>query len=259
MKRFWLNIFIITICAGSLAFNYAQKQIEVGIDEKLGAYLPMDAEFVTSEGDTVTLKQVIDKPVLLALVYYECPGICSPLLNDLSWAMDRIKLEPGMDFKIVSLSFDTMENPTISSKWKKNYLNAMKRKISEDDWIFLTGDSLNIHKVTSAAGYYFKPSADSEYIHPASTIAIAPDGKISRYIFGTQFNQFDLKMALIDAKAGKTNPTIAKVLEFCYSYDPEGRDYKLNVTRIVGTVMLFSVAIFAVVLIFKKKKKNEGV
>ena len=154
MRRFWLTYFILMFCAGSLFFNYAQNKIEVGIDEQLGSFLPMAAEFVTSDGDTVSLKQVIDKPVLLALVYYECPGICSPLLNDLSWAIDRIKLEPGIDFKIVSISFDPRENPTVSAKWKKNYLHSIKRNISEDDWIFLTGDSDTISSQVRIASLF---------------------------------------------------------------------------------------------------------
>ena len=234
--------------------NYAQNG-GVGIDEHLGSYLPMDAKFITSEGDTVTLKQVVDKPVLLALVYYECPGICSPMLNDLTWAVDRIELEPGADFKVVSISFDPRENPTISSKWKKEYLKSFKRKFALEDWIFLTGDSTNIKKVTNAVGFNYKPSKDSQYVHPATVIAVSAEGKISRYLFGIQFNQFDLKMALLEAKAGKTNPTIAKVLQLCFSYNPEGRRYELDVTRIVGALMLLAVGILAVTVMFKKRKQ----
>ncbi len=255
MRKFVISYLIITLWAILFPKAYAQSSIGVGIDEQLGSYLPMDAKFVTSDGDTVTLKQVIDKPVLLALVYYECPGICSPMLNDLSWAIDKIELEPGADFKVVSLSFDPRENSAIAAKWKKNYLHSLKRKFDEKDWIFLTGDSANIKKVTQAAGFNYKPSKDSQYIHPATVIAISPQGKISRYVFGIDFiNPFDLKMALIDAKAGKTNPTIAKVLQFCFSYDPEGRKYELNITRIVGAVMLLGVGIFAAVVVLKKKK-----
>ena len=261
MRKLIIICFIIVTWLILPPKNYGQNG-GVGIDEKLGSYLPLDAKFVTSKGDTVTLKQVIDKPVLLALVYYECPGICSPMLNDLTWAVDRIELEPGADFKVVSISFDPRENSGIAAKWKKNYLHSIKRKFSENDWIFLTGDSTNIKKVTKAVGFNYRPSSDSEYVHPATVIAISPEGKISRYIFGIQFNQFDLKMALLEAKAGKSNPTISKVLQLCYSYSPEGRTYELDVTRIAGVLMLFGLGIFAVTVVFKKKRnniKNEGV
>jgi len=256
MKKILLIYFIISSWLSLPILLHGQDKIGVGIDEQLGSYLPANAKFITSNGDTVSLKEVINKPVLFALVYYECPGICSPMLNDLSWAVDKIEMEPGADFKVVSLSFDPRETPAIAAKWKKNYLHSIKRKFSEDDWIFLTGDSINIKRVTDAVGFHYKPSKDSQYVHAATVIAISPERKISRYIFGVQFNPFDLKMALIDAKAGKTNPTISKVLQFCFSYDPEGRRYELNITRIVGVVMLLGVGIFAAVIVFKKKKTN---
>lgn len=241
-----------------ISFNLilAQKYIEVGIDEQLGSYLPSGVKFVTSDNDTVRLIDIIDKPILLALVYYECPGICSPMLNELTWVIDKMDLEPGADYKIISLSFDHRETPQVAAKWKKNYLHSIKRNFNPKDWIFLTGDSININKLTNAVGFYFKPSKDSQYIHPSTVIAISPQGKISRYIFGPTFNPFDMKMALIEAKSGKTSPTVTKVLEFCFSYDPEGRKYTLNITRIIGTIMLLSIGIFISILLLKNKKKK---
>lgn len=234
--------------------NFTQdKTIEVGVDEKLGSYLPLDAVFTTSEGDTVALADVINAPTLLALVYYECPGICTPLQSELGWVASKVDLAPGEDFKIVSISFDQEETPQIAAKWKKSYLESLDGKIPEDAWIFLTGDSINIKKVTDAAGFYFKPDRE-EFVHAGTVITVSPKAKISRYLFGTTFNPFDVKMALLDAQAGKTNPTITKVLQFCFSYDPEGRAYTLNITRIVGSVMLLGVGIFVLVLVMKKKK-----
>ncbi|MFC2133734.1 SCO family protein [Bacteroidota bacterium] len=230
------------------------KQIEVGIDEQLGAYLPLELKFQNSRGDTMLLDEVIDRPVLLALVYYECPGICSPLLTELAWSVDKLQMEPLEDFKVVTLSFNHRETPEIAASWKRNYLASMKREFPDEAWLFLTGDSISIHKLTDAAGFHFIPS-EQDFIHAGSVIAISPDGKISRYLFGTTFNPFDLKMALIDAQAGKTNPTIAKVLQFCFSFDPEGRKYTLNITRIIGSIMLLTVGIFFAVLVIRKKKK----
>lgn len=240
------------------ADSMAQKHIDAGIDEKLGNYLPMDLKFYNSNGDTVLLKDIIDKPTLLAFVYYACPGVCDPLQTELAWAVDRIQLEPGADFKVISLSFDHHENPEMAAKWKHNYLMTIKRKFSPDDWLFLTGDSVNIKKLTDAAGFYYKPS-EKTFVHAATVIAVSPQGKISRYLFGLQFNPFDLKMALLDAQAGKTSPTIAKVLQFCFSYDPSGRRYTLNVTRIAGSIMLLAIGITVGILTIRKKKaKNKG-
>ncbi len=238
---------------------YSQDKIKIGIDEKLGSFLPLDLKFQTSEGKTVELKDIITKPTILALVYYQCPGICSPMLSELAWTIDKINLEPGKDFQVISLSFDSHETPEIAKKWKRSYLQTIKRNINQDDWIFLTGDSSNIKKITDVSGFYFKPT-HKDFIHAATVIAISPEGKICRYLFGTEFNPFDMKMALLEAGSGKTNPTISKVLRLCFSYDPSGAKYTLNVTRISGAITLLGVGIFLSVMLFKKKKvKNEGV
>ena len=255
IRKINLSLFIVITFTFYLIDLNGQKNIDVGIDEKLGNYLPLELKFTNSDGEELFLKDIIDRPVLLALVYYECPGICSPLLNELSWTIDKVQLEPGEDFRVISLSFDNRETPEIAAKWKRNYLHSLKRPFDPSDWIFLTGDSINIHKLTDAAGFYYKKSDDGQYIHAGAVLTIAPDGKISRYLFGTSFNPFDLKMALIDAKAGKTNPTISKVLQFCFSYDPEGRQFTLNVTRHIGSIMLLGGGLFLIVL-FKKKKKE---
>lgn len=249
-KLYLIFIFLISFS------SFAQKKIEVGIDEKLGNTLPLDLSFQTSEGKTVTLKEIINKPTLIALVYYECPGVCNPMQNELAWTIDKLQLEPGKDFQVISISFDHKETPAVAAKWKKNYLLTIKRKFDPNSWLFLTGDSLNIHKLTEACGFYFKP-ADKQFVHAATLVAVSPQGKISRYLFGTDFNPFDVKMALLDAESGKTSPTISKVLQFCFSYDPQGRQYTLNVTRIVGTVMLLGVGIFLGVLLMKKKNRTK--
>lgn len=230
-------------------------EIEIGIDEKLGDFLPMEAVFTNSEGEKVTLDSVINKPVLLAFVYYECPGICNNTLTELAWVADRVDLTPGKDFEVLTISIDHEETDKVAAISKENYYAALQREFPIDAWTFLVGDSLTIAEVTQSAGFKFKKIGD-EYRHPGGLITISPKGKISRYIFGSQFNQFDVKMALIDAEAGKTNPTVAKMLQFCFSYDPEGRGYTLNITRIVGSVMLLGVLTLFLVLVIRKKKSD---
>lgn len=249
-----LSIIIVYLILANAVISAQEKTIEVGIDEKLGGYIPLDVEFVTSDGDTVLMGDLITKPTLLALVYYECPGICSPLLTELAWVVNKIDLKPGEDFKVISLSFDHHEDAATAAKWKKNYFDGMKGDFPESEWTFLVGDSANIKKLTDAVGFYFIPD-DEEFVHAGTVITVSPEGMISRYIFGITFNPFDLKMALIDAEAGNTTPTITKVLQFCFSYDPEGRSYTLNITRIIGSIMLLTVGIFLMVLLIKKKKK----
>lgn len=255
MKRILLLAIIILV---NIRVIGKTDHIEVGIDEKLNNYLPKDAVFTTSDGKQVSINDIITKPTILSLVYYECPGICSPLLSELSHTIDKIDLVPGVDYNIVTLSFNDKENYIIAAKWKNTYLKGMNKKIDPNSWIFLTGDSLNIKKLTDAVGFYFKPY-DKDYVHAAALIAISPNRKITRYIFGTQYNQFDVKMALIEAKAGRSNPTITKVLEFCYSYNPSGRNYQLNITRIIGVIMLIGLAGFVAFVVLRKKNKGENI
>ena len=239
-----------------ILFGNQQNEIKIGIDEHIGAKLPMDAVFVKANGDTLKLSEMINKPFLLDLVYYNCPGICHPLLSELTWAVDRIQMEPGKDFQVVALSFDPNENHFLAAKWQKNYISSMKRTMPKDSWLFLTGDSVNIKKITEVMGFHYEPK-DKNFIHAGAIISVSPDGKISRYIYGSTFNPFDLKMALIDAQNEKTRPTSAKLLQLCFSYDPSGRTYTLNITRIIGSVMMLAVFIFVGVLVFKKKKKRS--
>jgi protein SCO1 len=253
-----LKIFLAAFILISFSLS-AQKKIGVGIDEQLGKMIPLDLKFQTSEGETVALKDVITKPTIIALVYYECPGLCSPMQSELAWTIDKLQLEPGKDFQVISLSFDSHETPEIAKKWKRSYLQTIKRKFDPKDWLFLTGDSASIKTLTDVCGFYYKP-ADKDFIHAATVITISPEGKICRYLFGTEFNPFDMKMALLEAGSGKSNPTIAKVLRLCFSYDPSGDKYTLNVTRITGGITLLGAGIFLAIMLFKKKKvKKEGV
>jgi protein SCO1 len=234
---------------------------EVGIDERLGEKIPLSLKFYNSDGDTLTLGKIIDKPVVLSLVYYHCPGICTPLLTNLSETLDQIKLVPGQDFKVITISFDPYETPDKAAKWKKSYIEGMKRKdMNPNFWYFMTGDSLSISKLTDAIGFHFKSDGKKDFIHAGAIYILAKDGKISRYMFGTEFLPQDLKLALIEAQREEANPTINKILAMCYSYDPVGRQFKLSITRVIGSFMLIGAVVFLAVLVVKKKvnKNNEN-
>lgn len=233
------------------------KEQEVGIVEKLGNKIPLDLVFTNDEGKKVRLGDLINKPTILMFVYYHCPGICSPLLTGISEVVDKSDLTPGKDYRLVTISFDHTETWDKAKKWKENHIKGLDRKIEKDGWAFLVGDSISVRKVTDAVGFYFKPDGKGDFIHGAAIYSIAPDGKIIRYLFGTEFNPFDFKMAVIEAEQGTPLPTVNRFLKFCYSYDPQGRKYTLNITRVFGTIILLSLATFLVILISKKKKNTE--
>ncbi len=227
---------------------------EVGIDEKLDAQVPMDAAFFDETGKPVTLRDLINKPTILMLVYYRCPGICSPLMNSVSNVVDKMSLEPGKDYNLISISFDPTENYTMAAPKKSNYLDNMQKKIPPESWKFLTGDSVNIAKVTEAVGFHFKKQG-KDYMHGTTIIALSPQGKVARYLYGIDFLPMDVQLALNEAAQGKSSPAINKLLKVCFAYDPVSGKYVLSFTRIIGGIMLAMVLAFVLTLRIVKKKK----
>lgn len=232
----------------------SQKQ-EVGIDEKTGNFVPGELTFTDEGGKQVTLKSLLTKPTVLMLVYYRCPGICSPLMNGVASTVDKLDMEPGKDYNLITISFDPTETFQTAAAKKENYFDMMKKKIPAESWRFLTGDSVNIARITDAVGFRYKKQ-DGDYMHGATITILTSDGKIARYLFGTEFLPLELKLALTEASEGRTGPTINKLLKICFSYDPESRKYVLNITRIIGGSTLLLIAVFVLILTVKKKNKN---
>ena len=239
------------------SFTDENKHVEVGIDEQLGHYIPLDISFTNEKGEKVKLSDLIKRPTIIALVYYHCPGICSPLLEGLADMIDHLEMEPLKDFGVLSISFDDREGPASAVRWKKEHLLSMKRILPEGTWTFLTGDSVSIYKLTNAVGFYFKRDTDSSFLHNGTLIIVNEKGMISRYIFGTQFLPFDVKMALIEAQRGEFRPTINKILAFCYSYDRIGNKYTLNFTKVAGSIVTFFGVILFLILMIKGRKKSK--
>jgi len=236
--------------------NTGNPKKEVGIDEKTGQTVPLDIVLFDEKGVPHPLKDYINgKPTIISLIYFRCPGICSPLSNGLAKVIDQVDLEAGKDYNVISVSFNPQENYVMASEKKQNYYNTLTRKLPENGWQFLTADSTNIAKICDALGFYVK-FENNEYIHGASIMAVAPDGKITRYLFGTDYNPFDFKLAILEASQGRTGTSIAKIVQFCFSYSPDAKKYVLNVTRVAGGGILILLIIFSSILFLKKKKTN---
>lgn len=243
-----------------LAFMAAPAQsdsdVEIGVIEKLDQYIPLDAILIDEHGDTVIIGDLIDKPTILNFVYFRCPGICSPLMDGLADAIDGTDLELGKDYQALTISFDHREGTFLAVKKKNNYLNLMdKKEQAQEGWRFFTSDSANIKALTEASGFRFKPTGN-DFIHAATLIILDPGGKITRYMNGIYFLPFELKMSILDASEGKSAPTINRVLQYCYSYDPEGQQYVLNITKVTGTLILFMAVILFLVLLLVRKRKT---
>lgn len=229
---------------------------EVGIYERLGETIPSGIILNDEKGQPVDVKSLITKPTIFSLVYFRCPGICSPLLNGLMTVVDKTDLEPGKDFDIITISFDQSEDHELASGKKESYLTSLDRKIPDNSWRFLTGDSLNIRKISDELGFKFARQGN-DFMHGAAIMMVSKDGKIIRYLNGTDFLPFDLKMAVTEASEGRPVPAINKLMKMCFSYDPDGRKYALNVTRIsaIGTLVLLG--LFFGLVVLKKKKNNK--
>jgi protein SCO1/2 len=259
MKILFVSIIIL---AFSIVTKADDKKIEVGIDEQLGKSIPLQDYFVDENGNKFQLKDLFTKPTVLSFVYYNCPGICSPLLMEVADIINKSELVAGVDYNIVSISMDELETPKDAIERKQTFFKILDKNIPPESWKFLTGDSATIKKVADAAGFYYKRSG-KDFLHAGAFIFVDNNGKICRYLFpsysekrGFGILPFDFKMSVIETSEGKISPTMAKVLQFCFSYDPEGQTYVLNFTRIFGAGILISIGIFVIVYLRVKPKKD---
>ncbi|MBN2173336.1 MAG: SCO family protein [Bacteroidales bacterium] len=232
-----------------------EKPEELGIYEHLDNFIPNNLIFTDENYNSINLKNSIDKPTVIALVYYECPGICSPLLEGVADVISKAKMDLGKDYQVFTISFDPAEKPKLAKDKKTNYAKLVKGQDVQNGWTWFTGDSTNINSLLNSLGYKIK-KAGEEFVHPAALIVLSPKGKITRYLHGTYFLPFDLKMAVVEASEGRSGPTINKVLQYCFSYDPEGKKYVFNITRISGTLILFIAVSMFVGLMFRKRKNK---
>jgi protein SCO1/2 len=212
--------------------------MQVGFDEKQGQYANLDVKLVNESGDTVLLSDVINKPTILNLVYYNCPGTCSPLMWGISKFIDALDLQLGKDYDVLTISFDPTERIDLGIKKKASYLSTMNKKEPAKNWHFFVSDSINIAKLTQSVGFNYKLIND-QYVHPTGLIALASDGKIVRYLRGIDFLPFDIKITMVEAAEGKIGPSINRLLAICYSYDDKGNQFVFNVTRVSAIVILF--------------------
>jgi protein SCO1 len=232
----------------------APVQEAVEFNDQLGKFIPEGISLINEKGETVLLKDFIDKPTILSLVYYECPGICTPLLDEVADVMGKTNLDPKKTpFQLLTVSFNPTDTSEMAAGKQKNYLKLLSKPYPQDTWRFFTGDAENIKKLTDAVGFHYK-KVGFEYIHPGGLILISPQGKIVRYLYGLKFLPFDFQMGIIEAMKGKVTPTTARLLQYCFSYDPAGRTYVFNIARVVGSVMLISIVFFAGFLVFVTRK-----
>lgn len=235
-RRFNVSSIIGTFClllltAGVFAAEPTLAMLQnVGIEPPLGASLPLELEFTDENGQTVALGQYFkgNRPVILELVYYECPNLCTYLLNGALEGLKGLKWSAGKEFELVAVSIDPNETPDLAAVKKANYLKEYGRPGSESGWHFLTGTEENIQKLAAAVGFRYRYDPEiKQYAHAAGLFVVTPQGKLARTLFGIQFNPRDLRLALLEASEGKMGTVVDRLLLFCYGYDPKASKYVL--------------------------------
>lgn len=223
---------------------------EIGVDEKLGDTIPLDLRFANSDGDSVRIGDLIEdgKPVLLNPLYYECPVLCGIVLDAVFNVVNILKWDPGKDYTIISFSIDPEETPEIAASSKQQYLDDLNRPGAEDGWHFLTGKPDAIEVLTDAIGFSYKYDEQTgEYLHLASIMMLSPEGVVTRYLYGTRFDEFDLRNALYESADGKIGSPVDKVILYCFTYDPDSNSYvplAMNIMKLGGLATAIILGIF---------------
>jgi protein SCO1 len=245
-------ICILFYLASLSLFSQENKLVEpeIGIAEHLDSIVPANIQIINEQGDTVFLRSLIDKPTVLNLVYFRCPGICTPLMDGIADMVSKSDLVIGKDYQILTVSFDPREGIDLAKNKKKNYLKLVKKEGVASGWKFFVGDSLNIANITRFFGFKYKRNGN-DFIHAAAILVLSPQGKITRYHYGTFFQPFEFKMSVIEANKGLSQPTVNRVLQYCFKYDTQGKRYVLNVTRVSATIIIFLALFLFLFLVLK--------
>jgi protein SCO1/2 len=232
------------------------QNVEIGIEEHLDEYVPGDIVLTGENGDTISLGRLIDKPTIINLVYFRCPGICSPLMEGLADVMGKVDLQLGKDYQVLTISFDPRESIDLAIRKKNNYLNLMSNpEPAKENWKFFVSDSLNIARLTRAVGFKYKRTGN-DFLHAASITVVSRDRKITRYLNGTYFLPFEITMAITEASKGISAPTVNRILQYCFSYDPVGQKYVLSMTRVAFPIITLTVIVLVLILVVRTRKNR---
>ncbi|MDE3056586.1 MAG: SCO family protein [Bacteroidota bacterium] len=257
-----LTMFVV-VQPATAQLNSKQVFAQVKFEQKLNSQIPLDATFRDETGKEVKLAEYFhDKPVVLSLVYYECPMLCTQVLNGMDQAFNSLRMSVGKDFNVVTVSINPKETPDIAAGKKKEYLKMYgNRPGSEEGWHFLTGEKPQIDSLADAVGFrYLYDSTTDTYAHPSGIMVLTPQGKVSRYLFGIEYQPRDLRFSLIEASSRKIGSPVDQLLLLCYCYNPVTGKYGLviqNIFRAAGavTIVVLGTVLF---IFFRHEKKKNG-
>lgn len=265
LKILFLFVISIQVAFGQKVLNNAPDLKKIDVEEHLGTSIPLDLHFMNDNGDSVTIGDYFNqgKPVLLSLAYYECPMLCTFVLNGLTKTASKMDFTPGNEYQMVTVSIDPEETVKLASAKKHTHTNALNKKNAANGWSFLVGDKNSSQSLADALGfkYYYDEERD-EYAHPAVVFVLTDEAVISRYLYGVDYDDNDLRLALVEASEGKIGNTIDKFLLYCFYYNPDEKGYVLfagNVMKLGGVITILFLGMTLAVLWRKDSNKKLSV
>jgi len=260
-------VFSAFFCIGFLFSQQVRDDLEelkkINVSEKLGNYIPLDVTLKTESGDSVTLEKYFNDevPVLFTFAYYDCPMLCSQVLSAVSSSVKKLDWGSDKRYKVITISIDPEETPEIAFNKKKFYLAEIADPEIKSNWTFFTTSQRSIDTLTQALGfeYYYVEERD-EYAHPAVVFILSPEGKITRYLYGLNYEPKDLKFALLEASEGKVGSTLERLLLYCYHYDATANTYTpfaKNIMKLGGILTLIILGTFLAVFWIRENKQQK--
>ncbi len=253
----------VDVSAGSRQSSDSVSVLQsVGFDQNLDAQVPLDLTFQDEQGRDVRLAEIFgDRPIVLTLVYYRCPMLCSQVLNGLVRSLRPLSIEPGKDFDIVTVSIDPEDTPYLASRKKESYIEEYGRPGAAAGWHFLTGEEDQIRRLASTVGFRYTYNPVTKlYAHAAGIVVLTPGGRVSRYLYGVDFPPRDLQFSLLESSTGTIGSPIRKVLLLCYNYDAAAGKYTLSivrVTQVLGVATVLTLAGAVVLMLLWERRRNR--
>ena len=246
---------------GTPASNVPPQLVDVTFEQRLDQRLPLDARFRDESGTSVALGEYFGKkPVLLAFVYYECPMLCTQVMNGISTALKVMAFTPGSEFEVVLVSFDPRDTPASAANKKRAHLEHWGTRETAQGWHLLTGDEASIRRVASAAGFSYRwDEGSAQFAHVSGILVLTPDGRLSRYFYGIEYSPKELRMALVESGEGRIGSAVDQLLLYCYHYDPTTGRYGvvvMNLVRLGGAVTV--VLLVGFILLMRRREAHRA-
>jgi protein SCO1/2 len=255
-----LTVSVLALSALAQAQERPTVLRDVGFDQRLDQVVPNDIALRDETGRDVRLADYLGKkPVVLALVYYECPSLCTMTLNGLVSAMNAVSFDAGKEYDVVTVSFEPRETPAQATAKKNAYLKRYQRPGSAAGWHFLTGEPDQITRLTQAVGFrYTWDERTRQYAHPSGVVVLTPEGRIARYLFGIEYAPKDLRFALVEASEGRVGGVVDQAILFCYQYDPMTGKYGTAIMRLLRVASLLTLAALGTFIftMWRRERRN---